>query len=259
MLLILHTYIFVYRQWARCASINPVRSIWPFVPSAPNLSLPYLRRKSPSLQIAWRAKNIRREHPSEFRGWNLLSRKRRVKIKMAQIGERIERSESLPGPTGRFDGFVPLMLLTAILSLSFSFPILSPFRPFAIVACKYERSFIRTESNSPNNVFLPPCPDVRSARRRVSSVRECTVIPFLRMVDYGKREAAGWRRRKGRSEKGRENESRKGGKSPDNQRLWRRAIVLHILRGAVKDACYERRTDKMTDRNNVLVQPTAAL
>lgn len=33
----------------------------------------------------------------------------RVGIKMAQIGERIERSESLPSPTGRFDGSVPLM------------------------------------------------------------------------------------------------------------------------------------------------------
>lgn len=91
----------------------------------------------------------------------------RVRIKMAQIGKRIERSESLLNPTGRFDGFVPLMLLTlvraAIPSLSFSFPIPSSFRPFAIVACKYERSFIRTESNSPNNVFLPPYPDVRSA------------------------------------------------------------------------------------------------
>jgi len=40
-----------------------------------------------------------------------------------------------------------------------------------------------------------------------------------------------------------------GRASPDNQRLWRRAIVLPILRGVVKDACYERRTDKMTDRN----------
>ncbi|KYM96181.1 hypothetical protein ALC62_13233 [Cyphomyrmex costatus] len=75
---------------------------------------------------------------------------------MAQIGERIER----------------------------------PLRPFATVACKYERSFIRTESNSPNNVFLPPCPDARSARRWFPSVRECTAIPFLRAADCGKREAA---------------------------------------------------------------------
>lgn len=37
---------------------------------------------------------------------------------------------------------------------------------------------------------------------------------------------------------------REGGESPNNQRLWRRAIVLPILRGVVKDACYERRTDK---------------
>lgn len=74
------------------------------------------------------------------------------------------------------------------------------------------------------------------------------------MVDCGKREAAG-----GREKKGTRRESREGGKSPDNQRLWRRAIVLRILRGAVKDACYEQRTDKMTDRNNVLVQPTATL
>lgn len=79
------------------------------------------------------------------------------------------------------------------------------------------------------------------------------------MVDCGKREAAEWTRRKGSGERERKRESREGGKSPDNQRLWRRAIVLRILRGAVKDACYERRTDKMTDRNNVLVQPTAVL
>lgn len=46
-----------------------------------------------------------------------------------------------------------------------------------------------------------------------------------------------------------ERERAREGKSPDNQRLWRRAIVLPILRGVVKDACYERRTDKMTDRN----------
>ncbi|KYQ51559.1 hypothetical protein ALC60_09325 [Trachymyrmex zeteki] len=158
---------------------------------------------------------------------------------MAQIGERIERSESLPGPTGRFDGFVPLMFHPSALPST-----LSPLRPFATVACKYERSFIRTESNSPNNVFLPPCPDARSARRWFPSVRECTVIPFLRAADCRKREAAGVD-----EERGHDAREREGGKSPDNQRLWRRAIVLPILRGVVKDACYERRTDKMTDRN----------
>ncbi|EGI58105.1 CUG-BP- and ETR-3-like factor 3 [Acromyrmex echinatior] len=158
---------------------------------------------------------------------------------MAQIGERIERSESLLGPTGRFDGFVPLMFHPSALPST-----LSPLRPFATVACKYERSFIRTESNSPNNVFLPPCSDARSVRRWFPSVRECTVIPFLRAADCRKREAAGVD-----EERGHDAREREGGKSPDNQRLWRRAIVLPILRGVVKDACYERRTDKMTDRN----------
>jgi len=83
---------------------------------------------------------------------------------MVQIGERIERSESSAGPTGRFDGFVPLMFHPAAASRQpspspshSSSLILTPFRPFATVACKYERSFIRTESNSPNNVFLPSC------------------------------------------------------------------------------------------------------
>jgi len=158
---------------------------------------------------------------------------------MAQIGERIERSESLLGPTGRFDGFVPLMFHPSTLPST-----LSPLRPFATVACKYERSFIRTESNSPNNVFLPPCSDACSARRWFPSVRECTIIPFLRAADCRKREAA-----EVDEERGHDARKREGGKSPDNQRLWRRAIVLTILRGVVKDACYERRTDKMTDRN----------
>jgi len=102
----------------------------------------------------------------------------------------------LPGPTGRFDGFVPLMFHPLAPPA-----ILSPFRPFATVACKYERSFIRTESNSPNNVFLPLRPGARSTRRRFSSVRECTAIPLLEAVDCGKREAAGWTKKGTRREK----------------------------------------------------------
>jgi len=97
-------------------------------------------------------------------------------IKMVQIGEQIERSESLAGPTGRFDGFVPLMLHPRPRpSPSLPHPpppphpssslILTPFRPFATVACKYERSFIRTESNSPNNVFLPSCSSAAPVQR----------------------------------------------------------------------------------------------
>lgn len=45
--------------------------------------------------------------------------------------------------------------------------------------------------------------------------------------------------------------------SLDNQRLWRGAILLLLLRGVVKDACYERRADKMTDRNKF--HPSARL
>jgi len=181
----------VYRYRAECASIDPEA----FDHLFHQVRRTYLHLISLNItkQIAWRSEKRSTRTPEWIPRMQPPSQ-RRTGIKMAQIGERIERSESLPGPTGRFDGFVPLMFHpSALLST------LSPFRPFATVACKYERSFIPTESNSPNNVFLPPCPDARSARRRFPSVRECTAIPFLRAVDCGKREAAGVDDEKGRA------------------------------------------------------------
>lgn len=50
-------------------------------------------------------------------------------------------------------------------------------------------------------------------------------------------------------DKMREIEKDETGFTSANQRLWHGAIVLAILRGAIKDPCYERGTNKMTDHN----------
>ncbi|TGZ50176.1 CUG-BP-and ETR-3-like factor 3, partial [Temnothorax longispinosus] len=144
----------------------------------------------------------------------------------AQIGERIERSESLPSPTGRFDGFVPLMFHPSARC---------PPLPLAISTICYQ-------SNSPNNVFLPPCAGMPVQGDGGFPPLE-NVPPFL---SSGRQKLR--KERSGREVDDERDAAREEGKSPDNQRLWRRAIVLPILRGVVKDACYERRTDKMTDR-----------
>lgn len=68
----------------------------------------------------------------------------------------------------------------------------------------------------------------------------------------GKRERKGkrkWKVESGKWESGKWKVESGKNASHDNQRLWRRAIVLLLLRDVVKDACYERRRDKMTDRN----------
>jgi len=154
----------MYWYRVECASINLVRSIWPFVPSsAPNLSSPYLvenhhRYKSRDERETFDENTrVNSEDAASLAvtggnkngaDWGTDREKRIV----AESHRPIWRARSLD-----------------VSSVRTALHYLSPFRPFATVACKYERSFIRTESNSPNNVFLPPCPDARSARRRFPS------------------------------------------------------------------------------------------
>lgn len=98
----------MYWHRAECASINPVRSIWPFVPSsAPNLSSPYL------VENHQRYKS--RDERETF-DENTRVNSEDAAASLAVTGGNkngadwgTERSESLPSPTGRFDRLVPLM------------------------------------------------------------------------------------------------------------------------------------------------------
>lgn len=100
----------------------------------------------------------------------------------------------------------------------------------------------------------------RSRDGSFPSSGEYTAIPFSGYQSAESEIAAEettWKENTAWTGRGKRRE-RESGKSAslDNQRLWRRAILLLLLRGVVKDACYERRTDKMTDRNKFSSLPS---
>lgn len=164
-------------------SLDIVRSIWLFVPSsAPNLSSPYLVENHHHYKSRDERETFDENTRVNFEDAASLAATGRNKNGADWGTDREKRIVA--------GSHKPIWRVRS-LDVSSVRTILSPFRPFATVSCKYERSFIRTESNSPNNVFLPPRPDARSARRWFPSVRECTAIPFLRAVDCRKRDAAG--------------------------------------------------------------------